>query len=923
VTSARLKYVTLGLGALLIMFFLYINTQSVDLDKHQQLLDRISRFMWVDATLNQHILEIREGLLPFYDPTVDDMAELKQLRSEMEGNLRTHLCLENFALILEQIIAVDQALSEKQELLEAFKSSNAILRNSLRYLPVITSQIIARLPTDGQGVALRQTLNILLLDMLIYNTNSDAELGVALSIKIAALKRDSSQHVFSVSEDLGIFLTHAGIVLENKKRADLLVQKLVNFPTAGRMEKLLTAYVADHNRMMQKINIYRQMLYGFSVLLLACIGYILFRLNHTAVKLQRTVADLKYQKFAMDQHAIVSITDRSGNITYANQKFCDINQRTAEELIGQNHRLAKSDYHPASFFKDLWRTITCGKVWHGQIQNKARDGSRYWADTTIVPFIDDEGVPYQYVAIRTDITEIKQAEEQLRVQAAALEVAANGIIITDREGNIQWVNAAFTTITGYSREEAIGQTPRLLKSDQQDAAFYQNMWKTVLSGHVWHGEMMNRRKGGVLYSEEQTISPVYDEQGEISHFISIKQDISERQQTEQALRRSQKMEAIGQLSGGIAHDFNNQLGIVIGYLDFLKDYVSENIVDDKKPHWWVDTATKATLRCTALTRQLLAFSRRQAEEKTTVDLNVVVRELETMIARSVTPEVEVQYFLTVDLWLTEIDPGEFQDAVLNLVINARDAMPDGGKLLIETNNTHLDADYVALNPGIKPGDYVQLMISDTGIGMDKETLERVFEPFFTTKPAGKGTGLGMAMVYGFIKRYGGHIKVYSETGVGTTMRLYLPRSSDSVANVIIPMSQSSRLPTGTETILIVDDEIDLLQLADQYLTELGYHTLHATSAAQALNILAQDEVIDLLFSDVVMPGGMSGYELALQATQLANVQKKPSLKVLLTSGFTSKTMMHNDLARFSAHMLSKPYRKDDLAHRIRRVLDGG
>ncbi len=404
----------------------------------------------------------------------------------------------------------------------------------------------------------------------------------------------------------------------------------------------------------------------------------------------------------------------------------------------------------------------------------------------------------------------------------------------------------------------------------------------------------------------------YNTEGHPIRSVGTIQDITERVSMEEALRRSQKMDAIGQLSGGIAHDFNNQLAITIGYLDFLRNHFSQ----DEKPRQWIEIATKSTLHCMGLTRQLLTFSRHQAKEKRIVNLNATLNELKTMIAHSVTPEVTVQYFLANSLWQTEIDPGEFQDAVLNLVINARDAMPDGGNLLIETSNKYLDAGYIACNPGVEPGSYVQLMLSDTGIGMGKETLEHIFEPFFTTKPEGKGTGLGMAMVYGFAKRYGGNIKVYSEPGVGTTMRLYLPRTKASKSATTIEDVHDVELPTGSEIILIVDDEVDLLQLADQYLSDLGYHTRLAENSRQALAILQGDEQIDLLFSDVVMPGGINGYELAQQATQ-----QRPGLKVLLTSGFTSKTIAHNGLARFSAHLLCKPYRKVDLSQRIRVVLD--
>jgi len=386
----------------------------------------------------------------------------------------------------------------------------------------------------------------------------------------------------------------------------------------------------------------------------------------------------------------------------------------------------------------------------------------------------------------------------------------------------------------------------------------------------------------------------------------------ERLANEQALRRSQKMDAIGQLSGGIAHDFNNQLSVILGYLDFLKAHLT----NDEKATKWVEISTKATLRCTDLTRQLLSFSRTQTNKKVAVNINTELEQLKTMFARSVTPAIDIQYTLSENLWLIEIDPGEFQDAILNMVINARDAMPNGGKLLIETSNKSLDAEYAAFNPNVQAGDYVQLILSDTGCGMDRTTQEHVFEPFYTTKAKDKGTGLGMSMVYGFIKRFDGFIQVYSEVDIGTTLRIYLPRATTK-AELINETTNNKALPRGAETILIVDDEADLLHLADDYLTALGYKTYLAKNAGQALEILAKHTDINCLFSDVVMPGGINGYELAEQA-----VKNNPELQVLLTSGFTSKTIAQNGQLRFSAQMLSKPYRKAELAQHIRRILDG-
>jgi len=384
-----------------------------------------------------------------------------------------------------------------------------------------------------------------------------------------------------------------------------------------------------------------------------------------------------------------------------------------------------------------------------------------------------------------------------------------------------------------------------------------------------------------------------------------------RMLTEQELRRTHTMDAIGQLTGGLAHDFNNQLGIIIGYLDFLKEYIN----GEEKPDKWIDTATNAALHCNDLTRQLLSFSRTESSEKTLLDINVTLQELQPMFARSISSAIEIEYFFAENLWLTEIDPAEFQEAILNIIINARDAMPNGGKLLIETSNKFMDAQSASLNPLAQAAEYIQIMISDNGCGMNRDTLERIYEPFYTTKAKGKGTGLGMSMVYGFVKRSGGFINIDSEIESGTTLRIFLPRSNASSSELSDEQANESP-PKGNETILIVDDEVDLLHLADNYLTELGYKTYIAENARQALDILAKHPNIDLLFSDIVMPGGLNGYELAQQVTR-----DRPQLKVLLTSGLTSKAIAQDDQVRFSAQMLNKPYRKINLAKRIRLVLN--
>lgn len=389
-------------------------------------------------------------------------------------------------------------------------------------------------------------------------------------------------------------------------------------------------------------------------------------------------------------------------------------------------------------------------------------------------------------------------------------------------------------------------------------------------------------------------------------------DITKLKHTEQALRRSQKMEAIGQLTGGIAHDFNNILSIILGNLELLQ----HQQVMDEKAQKRLDTIDHAVQRAINLTRQLLSFSRHEVTTEKNIDINQLIESMHGLIAHSLTPEVEVERHLDDALWTAVMDPGDFEDALINLAINARDAMHGSGKLTIETQNITLDDAYCELNPAATPGEYVQLVVSDNGEGISFEQQERIFEPFYTTKEQGNGTGLGLSMVFGFVKRTGGTIKVYSEIGIGTTFCIYLPRAKEKKQTLKEKTLPAKVMQRGQETILAVDDEESLLSLAYETLTNLGYRVLTANNASQAQDVFVSEPNIALLFSDVVMPGGMNGFELAEKL-----VDERPQLKVLLTSGYTEKAIARNGQARFKANMLSKPYTLANLAQEVRNLLD--
>lgn len=512
---------------------------------------------------------------------------------------------------------------------------------------------------------------------------------------------------------------------------------------------------------------------------------------------------------------------------------------------------------------------------------------------------------------RQDERNLKRALDDLAEQKHALDAHAI-VSITDLEGNINYVNSRFCECSGYCQEELLGQNQRMLKSRQHDDDFFADMYRFISAGEIWRGEICNTNKEGNDYWLETTIVPFMDEQGKPQSYITMCSDITVRKLTEKALRRIQKMEAVGKLTGGIAHDFNNILGVVLGHLSLLE----RQSIDDEKITKRLAIITKATQRAVDLTRQLLGFSRKQAERLEVTDINQQIDEMESLIERSVTPQVEITRELAEGLWMTEIDPGDLQDALLNLIINARDAMSGRGHLFLKTANITLNETFCAVNPGAVPGDYVLLQVGDSGEGIDAELQDRIFEPFFTTKPQGKGTGLGLAMVFGFVKRSAGYVKVCSEPGSGATFMLYIPRAA-SIAKTTVTQDREQRMPLrgGAETLLLVDDEEALLALASESLQVQGYRVLTASNGREALQILAQEPDISLLFSDIVMPGGINGYELAEQATA-----QNAGLKVLLTSGYTEKMMTDKEHARFDATLLNKPYSQDEMVRWVREML---
>ncbi len=468
----------------------------------------------------------------------------------------------------------------------------------------------------------------------------------------------------------------------------------------------------------------------------------------------------------------------------------------------------------------------------------------------------------------------------------------------------------FTRLTGYSPEEAIGRNSRFLKSGAQTPAFYKDLWETLLEGRVWYGELSNRRKDGSLYTEEMTITPVTDETGDIAHFAAIKRDISERIALENSLHGARKMEALGQLAGGVAHDFNNLLGVIRGYGELLADQLGH--VDPRREK--VEQILEASDRAAKLTRQLLAFGRRQVLEPRVVDLNAVVAEVEKLLRRLVGETVEVIVSPGADLGRVRVDPTQIDQVLLNLAANARDAMPHGGRFTIETSNAEVSEAECRAHAGARPGQFVRLRVRDTGIGMDEATRSRIFEPFFTTKEVGQGTGLGLATVYGIVKQSGGYVWVDSAPGKGSSFEIHLPRVEEELEpRATAPPPPAVRTPA---TILLVEDEASLRDIAKELLEASGYTVVAAANGAEALALAEHHATgpIQLLLTDVVMPG-MSGPALARQIRV-----RWPDVDVLYMSGYSHEAVEKQGLLEPGTRLLAKPFSLHTLVRCVEEAL---
>ena len=551
--------------------------------------------------------------------------------------------------------------------------------------------------------------------------------------------------------------------------------------------------------------------------------------------------------------------------------------------------------------------------WHGGIwEHCSKDGRRI-AVEVVSDDMEYEGRPAYIVAVR-DVSEQLRAEAALRESEGRFRQIADsvpGILwLTDSEGRLTFLSKTFEEYSKQPADHYYGQlSTNNAHPDDRDASMAQ--WAAAMQARrPLSYEYRVRRHDGVYRWHLDTCFPRFDDQGRFLGYIGILTDIEDRRTLTEQLHQAQKMQAVGQLTGGIAHDFNNLLTVILGNIEMLVEQLT-----DPRQRRLAEATQDAAERSAALVQRLLAFSRRQALQPTQIDVNALVYDMQDLLLRTLGEDIDISFSRAPDLWQATVDRTQLEAALLNLAVNARDAMVGGGRLTIETANVQIDDAYAAAELEVTPGAYVMIAVSDSGSGMTAETRRHAFEPFFTTKDVGKGSGLGLSMVYGFIKQSGGHVTLYSEVGQGTTVRMYLPRLGDRVEGAEVKAEAPSPA-TGRETILVVEDDDRVRAYVVEQLSGLGYHVIEAENGPAALELLERSPDVALLFTDVVMPGGMNGRQLADAARR-----RRPDLKVLFTTGYTENAIVHHGRLDPGIELLGKPFSRAALAAKVRVVLD--
>lgn len=613
-------------------------------------------------------------------------------------------------------------------------------------------------------------------------------------------------------------------------------------------------------------------------------------------------------------HAVANailVTDRAGNIIWVNAAFEEMTGYPAEEAMGRNPRdLLRSGQHSSEFYSRMWRTILDGAVWRGRMINRARDGRLYHEEQTITPVRDGSGRITHFIAVKEDVTERLATEDRLRFKRALLDAVGEAVIATDLDGRIVYWNHQAEALYGWPSQEVIGRGVLEITASPDARREAAQIYARVCAGETWSGEFEVLRRDGATVSVHVTDAPIRDDDGRIVGVVGVSRDLTATRALEHELLHAQKLEAVGRLAGGIAHDFNNVLTAILGHTEFLLDALPEGqLREDAR------TVHRSAHRAGQLTQQLLAFSRKQVLQPKVLDLGAAVRELENLLRPTIGEDVRLSISADPDAGRIAADPSQIEQVVVNLVVNARDAMPEGGVIRVRVDASEHSEVAAQVPDHVEPGRYVRLEVADTGIGMDAYVADHLFEPFFTTKGPGKGTGLGLSTVYGIVRQSGGHVVVNSRPGDGTTFRVYLPRVDDPLSEAAPPVENVG--PTGDgKTVLLVEDEEGVRTMVRRVLERTGYRVVEADTPGRALDALAAsgEGEVQLIITDIVMPE-MSGVALVEKLLEL-----QADTPVIFMSGYAEEEALRRGMVGQRHRFVAKPFTPAELADVVAEVL---
>jgi len=629
---------------------------------------------------------------------------------------------------------------------------------------------------------------------------------------------------------------------------------------------------------------------------------------------ERSIRENEFQLNALLNHQfqLTGLIDKEGRLIKANKTALELAGIASQDVIGkyfwETPWWAHSQAEQTKLREGM-RQAMRGETVNFESTHVSVSGETRIIDFRIRPVFDDEGEVIYLVPEGFDITERKHAEAERELLISAIEQAAETIVVTDTNATIKYVNPAFEKTTGYTRESVLGHNPRFLQSGEQDDAFYRDMWAALLRGEAWKGRLVNKKKDGTTFTEEATISPVLDASGKTVNYVAVKRDITQEIQIQDKLRQAQKMESLGTLAGGIAHDFNNILSSIIGYTELTKmDAPQDDQLVD-----YLNSIMHAGDRAKALVQQILTFSRQTEQEFKPVSVKIVVQEALKLLRASLPTSIDIKQSLRSDA-LVMGDPTQIHQIIMNLCTNAGHAMrAKGGILRVESTEAVVDEAKQPQLSGLKPGRYLNLTIADTGQGMPPEVLDQIFDPFYTTKERGEGTGLGLAVVHGIVNSYGGTIHAYSEPGIGSSFRVYLP-AIKSTSEAKVDFDEST--PGGEGWVLIVDDEPDIVEIGRKMLESLGYQVASRTSSLEALELIRdQPQRFDLVITDMTMPK-MTGDKLAAEILSI-----RQDIPIILCTGFADPIAEEKAKVLGIKGILMKPILRVDLARAVSKAMN--